>query len=552
MGSSVPLGHKLIAVVVAVATASGLYGFLRYREAQLAFSASLSFDSAVAEQLDPGITRAPDPAVVLGESILSDSVVARLVPQTDLAASSNAIAIGQFRARVELTQPTAGLLWVRYRDADPAQAAATANAVAKVLADGAPSTTSGPPPAVHAQPTPAPDPATAPASTAAPQHAPVAEPSLAASLGELLAQLSAAEHRAGSESSLRSDHDRQRYLESQVRAAQQRLGSLRSEFARSDSASGGQARVAAIQHALALFWPSAAGMNIAGTSEAQLRHEREQITYIIGVVEQQHQAAERAEVLDSASAHPPSQQTAPPAPQPQPAPVASAPPPPAPTAALNPLRLERMARLPAQVAWWPPVLIGFLCGLLYLGLAFARYHSSSEFDDPLDLSEETTRTPYRLITPDAPFASGSREAPVDAYPVETSSRRRAPFNFDPDPISASVPDQPPSPEAIQGSTDILLDSLPETAMVPTGTGMAETTSVANAIAPRRAPKEQDEVFCGTIVAMADPWGDEIRNKLSQTDIARTLDDLHMTEEIAAKGPARDEGPPPSRPGRLAG
>ena len=118
---SVPLGHKLIAAVIAVATACGIYAFLRYREAQVAFAAWLSFDSAVAQRLDPGVARIPHPAVVLGQSILSDSVVARLVPQADLASFSTAHAIGEFRTRLELSQPTAGLLQIRYRDPDPAR-----------------------------------------------------------------------------------------------------------------------------------------------------------------------------------------------------------------------------------------------------------------------------------------------------------------------------------------------------------------------------------------------------------------------------------------------
>ena len=434
MHSSLPLGHKLIAVVVAVATACGAYAFLYFREAQMAFSASLSFDSAEAQQLDPSITRTPHPAVVLGQSILSDSVVAGLIPQADLAPSSNAVAIGEFRSRVELSQPAAGLLWVRYRDLDPGQAVATANAVAKALAAWAPSVASATSPAANAQPAPIANPNPAPASAAPPQHAPAtepspgvtpqnapaaglppatvpqnapaAEPSLADALGKLQAQLSAADQRVGSESSLPSEHDRQRYLESQVRVAQQKLSALRSEFAHSGSASGEQAHVAAIQHALTLFWPSADGLNTAGTSEAQLRYEREQFTRDISIVEQQRQAAQREEAANSAPVNPPAkqnppaQQTAPLPPQPQPAPAEAAPSPAASGATSNPLHLERMASLPELVAWWPAALIGCFCGLLYWGLAFARYRPTSEPDDMLDLldlPEESEPPAYSLI-----------------------------------------------------------------------------------------------------------------------------------------------------------
>jgi hypothetical protein len=556
MYSSVPLGHKLIAVVVAVATACGIYAFFRYREAQVAFAAWLSFDSAVTERLDPGISRVPHPAVVLGQAILSDSVVARLVPQADLASFSTAHAIGEFRTRLELSQPTAGLLLVRYRDPDPGQATATANAVAKALAGWAPSTTSAPPPAANAQPVPvlAPGPTPAPASAATPQQAPAAEPSLAAALGELQAQLSAADQRAGPESSLRSEHDRQRYLESQVRAAQQKLDDLRNKFAHSGSASGAQARFDVILHALALFWPSAAGINTAGTSEVQLHYERNQLTRDIGVFEQQQQAAQRVDAANSASANPPSQKTAPLASQPQTAPEADVSSPPASGATRNPLHLEHMAGLPAPVAWWPSVLIGCFSGLLYWGLAFARYHSSRESDGQLDVPEESATSGYRLFETDAPVRAGSRAEWIEADPVETSSHRRAYFTFDPDSISASAPDQSPSPESVQHSTeDTLPEGLPKTAVVPTETDLAKTASDANAVAPRRAPAEQDEVCPEKVVGMANSWEEEILKNLSQTSVARMLDPQLIAEDAAAaKGPIRDEGSPPSEPDRLAG
>jgi hypothetical protein len=489
--SSIPPGYKFIAVVVAAATACGLYAFLRYGEAQLALAASLSFDSAVAQQLDPGDTSAPDPAVVLGQSILSDSVVAGLVPQTPLAASAPADAIGEFRTRLELTQPAAGLLRVRYRDPDPAQAATTANAVAKALAEWSLSTTSARPRAANARLTPAPGPKRVPASGAAPQHTAAAEQhaagaelSLATALGELQAQLSAADQRAsagaGAESPSQSEHDRQRHLESQVRAAQQKLEDLRNEFAHSGSASGGQARLDAIQQALALFWPSAAGLNTAGTSEAQLDYEREQLSRDIGVIEQQHQAAQRAEAANSASANRPSQQTAPLAWQPQPAAAAVAISPPVSGAGPNPFHLERMAGLPAPVAWWPSALIGCFCGLLYWGVAFVRYRSSPESDDLLDLPEESAPSANRLLNIDAAVLGDSRAEWIEVYPAETSSRKRASFTFDPDSTSAPVPDQSPS-APIQGSTaDPVPDNPTEPATLPIHTDIAEAAFAAEA------------------------------------------------------------------------
>jgi hypothetical protein len=191
--SSVPLGHKLMAVVVAVA-ACGSYTFRHYREAQQVSAASLSFDFAQVQQQDSGVTDAPHPTVILAQSILSDSVVAKIIPPADLAASSVGLAIGEFRTRLELSQTTSGILRIHYRDPDPVEAAATANAIARALAAWAPSTTSTLPPAATAPPAPASDAATQHASVAvqpalapaaAAQHASDAGPSLAAALGEL-------------------------------------------------------------------------------------------------------------------------------------------------------------------------------------------------------------------------------------------------------------------------------------------------------------------------------------------------------------------------------
>jgi hypothetical protein len=563
--SSVPLGHKLIAVVISVATACGLYAFLRYREAQQALTASLSFDSAAAQQLDPGITRVPHPAVVLGQSILSDSVVARLVPQADLAASSAADAVGEFRARLELTQPTAGLLRVRYRDPIPGQAAATANAVAKALAGWVPSiaTTTALPPSASVQFAPLPAPAPAPAPGATEQHPPAARSSLAAAMGQLHAQLSAADQRVGSKSSFRSEHDRQRYLESQVGAAQQKLNDLRIKFAQSGSASDAQARLDAVRHALALFWPSAARLNTAGTSEKQLAYEREQLARIMGVIEQQNEAALHAETAqpgesaNPASANPPSQPPAPLPPQPQPNVAAAVSSPPASGANQNPLRLAHIAGLPAPVAWWPSVLIGCFCGLIYWGLAFARHRSSRESDDQddqLNTPEESSNSIYRLSDADAPVEVDSREEWIEAYRAETSSHKRASFSFDPDSTSAPDPRPSPPPEPVQASTENTApDDLPKTVEARAETGSAEAASDGFAGASMHGPGELDEVSQQQIAGSANSWEEEIRKNLSHTSLARSLDPQSTAEDVnAAKGPARDVGPSPSEPDRLTG
>ena len=570
--SSLPLAYKFIALVVAVATAGGLYAFLRYREAQLASAASLSFDSAVAQQLDSTDARAPHPAVVLGQSILSDSVIATLIPQANLAAPSSADAIGEFRARLELTQPNAGLLRVRYRDPDPAQAVAAANAVANALTEWSPSTSSVPvsTSAENAQAAPASGPKPVPTS-AAPHHATATEPSLAAALEGLQTQLSAADQEVLAKSSSQAEHDRQRHLESQVRVAQQKLNDLRKEFAHSGSASGGQARLDAIQQGLAHFWPSTAGLSTAGTSEAQLSYEREQLTRDIGIVEQQQQAAERSDAANSASADRPSQQAAPVASQPQPASTAAVLSPLVSGAATNPFHLEHMAGLPALVAWWPSAVIGCFCGLLWWGFAFVRYRSSSESDDVFDLPEESARSANRLLNFDVSVPADSRPEWIEAYPAKTSSPKRASFTFDSESVSEPVPHRSPSPETPFPETpspesqppepiqSAIVETVPvpdnptEPAESPTDTALAQAPSAADAAAQVPAPEEQDRIFHEKSVETADPWEEEIRKTLLQTTIARMLDPQIGAEDIApAKGPARDAGPPTSEPDRLTG
>jgi hypothetical protein len=414
----------------------------------------------------------------------------------------------------------------------------------------------------------------------------------------LHAQLSAADQHAGSDSSFRSEHDRQRYLETQVRAAQQKLDDLRKKFSDAGPASGARAPLDVVQHALALFWPSAVGINTAGTSEAQLKYERGQLTRDIGIVAQQQQGAQRAEAADSATTNVPQQQTAPVASQPQPAPAPAPAPKPAvqsPSASLgavNPLHLQHMAALPAPVAWWPAALAGFFCGLLYLGIAFARSRASREFDDEFDLPEKGAPSMYGLSGygpsgMDAPVRATSRDEWIEAYPAETSLHKHGSFSFDKDSDSASLPDrpsdQPASPGPTQHSTkNTAPNVMPEPTAVPPQTHKPETASDADAVAPRRTPEEQEKVSDENHVQEkhveekqvqdeqvqdqqvqekhvenANSWEDEIRKNLSQTSLARMLDSKPIAEDVAddvtaSKGPVREAGDPPSKPGRLVG
>jgi hypothetical protein len=90
-------------------------------------------------------------------------------------------------------------------------------------------------------------------------------------------------------------------------------------------------------------------------------------------------------------------------------------------------------------------------------------------------------------------------------------------------------------------------------MAPTHTDLAETASDADAVALLGASEGRDGVFPEKIDEMADPWEEEIRRNLSQTNFARMLDPQINDQDVAAgKGPNRDRRLRRSEPDRLAG
>lgn len=484
---SIPLGHKFLAVLFAAAVAFGAHTWLTRNAAHSASAAELSFDQKTARHIDPGIGDAAQPAIAAAETILSDQVVAGLSKGAYLASSGMTTRIGEFRSRLEFTQPSARVLDVRFHDADPTKSLDTANAVANTLAAWSPSF-SAPAPSDSTAPTPgtaAPAPVkVAPVKKAAPppQASKAESTGLAAALGQLEDQLSSTDRELDS---AREGHGRgawdlpsyaesrqQQLLKSRVREAEHQMGELRAKYP-------GEHRLGSVEQELSSILPE----KVVGVSSARLREERAQLTRTISTVEsaraavQHEEAAQPAPASDSAPSSEDTQTPAPPiaesnigqssATQPQPAPTGA----PAPLTAQSepgPLAVVRLAGSAVPVPWWPSAAAGAAFGLIYFSVVAVRYRRmAAAYDD----EEAPALHGTRFITPDAPAAAHEHEGeyarliPHDAAPQRASfswepapeehhenSGRRASFSYDPgphqppesDPHSQSDQSQPES------------------------------------------------------------------------------------------------------------
>lgn len=330
--TAVPLGHKLIAVIIAAGCGWGVHAWMQHRAMQSAWTARLSFDSAAARKIDPGLGDAREPAVALADSILSDQAIAGLSKQAYLASSAMSSRVGEFRSRLELTQPSASLLQVRFHDADSARAEATADAVAQALAAWNPSGTT-PAAAVPATPKetpPAAQPARAPAADPQNRQAQNGQAqagqeqaghSLSDALGALEAQLADTNRQldrmsgAGGKTGFGhrpygggsySQSKQQQLLRAEVREAQKKLAALRVQYANDSPGAGVEGRLSEIQQALVSVWPasngSGHGFNGAGTSASQLRRERAELEHVVRVVDKERLAIHRAEEAQGGAA----------------------------------------------------------------------------------------------------------------------------------------------------------------------------------------------------------------------------------------------------------
>lgn len=124
--------HVLVAAGIAVLIGSGSFVWLRHRMAQPATPAVLSFDADTAGQAEPWVMKTKEPAVAFARSILNDDDGWEL-EQASVSFSGKRRSAAEIRSHLEMAQPSAELLEVRYLGGD-GESSAAANAVAKLLA----------------------------------------------------------------------------------------------------------------------------------------------------------------------------------------------------------------------------------------------------------------------------------------------------------------------------------------------------------------------------------------------------------------------------------
>lgn len=576
--SSVPLGHKLTAVLLAAAVGGGVYFWFSRRAVQQGATAELSFDMHAARRIDAGFVQAHDPAVVFAQSILTDQKLADLSKSAYLSTSEMMSRVGEFRSRLELTQPAGEMLDVHFNDPDSARAVETANTVAHALTTWAPSPDgpapiTEPTPAAEAQPAP-PKAAAAKAQPAAPAHAPAPKPavqhedaaagSMASALVALQAQLSSTNAKLdqiargeGARGRAYAKFDEQQLLKTQAAAAEQKVADLRAQATGSD-----RDRLGTIHQALA----SILSGHAVGVSSGELQRERDALTRAISVVEQQRQAVEKEASASTGAGADASSSSADQnagntdagntnagnaAPRPAASPSSGAAsgaitesnlsadgsaapgsgaaangaasqsqtaamPQGADAAMLDPLHVVRLAGSAAPVVWWPAVVAGLVCGLLYWVIAAVRQPRYEDFESVGDVSPSYGR----FITSDAPSVPEPAPAiaPEPPAPYERGPQRRASFMYE------STPEE--RRREAEG-----LPAVEERSADPVEVSDVRATAIF---------EEK--------VVQIDPWMDLMEKALSETEIGRRY------QSPADEGAKKKEDDPrrPGRPDRLAG
>ncbi len=594
--SSVAPGHKLIALLIAAAVAVGFHTWFNRNGNRSASSAELSLDTAAARRIDPGLAAASEPAAAIAQSMLTDPIVAELSKSAYLSSSEMTTRIGEFRSRLDLTQPSAGLLRIQFHDADPAKSAATANAIAKALAAASRAAAPASPASLQSAPS------VAPAARPATTHASQSDDSLATALKNIAARLSSTDRELdhfGSrnqrgvrhpwESSSYSQSKQQQLLKARVREAQRQVDTLR---AHADDAN--KDRLGEIQRELTAVLPAGHGtkghpggygFNGAGTSASEIRRERAQLARSVGIIESERQAIAREEGTEPASASDSDSKAAsgsassqlsesdltsssntasrpepsPQAPQPQSGSVGS---PPSAVALQSPFQLAALAgtarpspQLPAwwpakfsPTTWWIACAAGLLAGLIYFGFA-ARASRTPDYDESDDGAGDrrASLSSYRLITPDrtAPDRPSRDQPSPDTLPSATKLRQTAnrEAEAEPEPIWNDFFEPAPSRRA-----SFSFDS-PSTNVAP---APAADDLSSDRTRPDQTASDAGGASLERRGGIADPWADTVKKTIAQTEIGRMLGDSERGD-AASSSERKDDSPRrSSRPDRLAG
>ncbi len=474
--SGIPVGHKFFAILLAAAVAAAGCAWLMDQSRKSASAAVLAFDPALAQPVDAGIASAKNPAVALADLMLNDPTVAKLAKQAHLASSTPAGQMGEFRSDLQLSQPSAQRLDVRFQAADASQSMALANSIAHVLAVWSPvsaSVIAPPAPAQSVVPSAAPVPQAAASQPPPSSHA-VSDHPLSEALTNLSAQLSATDQQldrlaAGGGSSSYTESGQQSLLRSQVGEARRTLRGFRVRYAKDLADPNISARLDEIQQALDSILPGGHryGFNAAGVSGPELRAERSELRQAIRIVDRETKEVQLAEAVHPASNAQPAIPAAPPSPETNALPSAqvSSSPLPAPPAGIaeqnipstppagqapqqpaqSPLSIVRLAAPVPHPPLWPAIVAGALCGFLYLGIAaFAYRRGASD-----DIYPELRSTPQRMITPADPVKfDDSVAVPAESLHVRTEPRQRAAFVFQPaSPEETAIPAEEPAAPA---------------------------------------------------------------------------------------------------------
>jgi len=329
--SGMPLTHIVIALFLA-AIASYLYWMWQSKKATASASAELLFNSAVTQQADPDVMQASQPAVALADSILNDEAIAGLAKRAQLVSTSPAGRIGEFRSGLQLTQPSATVLMVRFVDEDANRSAANANAVAEALAAWTPHGSATPAATADAQAATTSIPAAPPAPSAAPgaaaegqsqENQPAAAPrvpnhALSDALGGISAQLTATGQeldriaegqegvgsQGGFEGPTYKEFREQRLLRTQVNAAEEKLDEVRAQYEKEGSGTDAAGSLTNVEQALRAILRGGAPLEGAGSgrsygdagiSDSRLQRERGDLNNAIGVVNRARAAVEQTE-----------------------------------------------------------------------------------------------------------------------------------------------------------------------------------------------------------------------------------------------------------------
>lgn len=434
--------------LVAIAAGAGIFVLARRSAERSAETAELSFDSSVAAQDDAGVAHTTEPALTVAQSMLTETTVLDLLRQAGTYPSDPAVSIGEFRSRLELEQPSDGMLRVLYRDPDPRGARKLANAVATAIVEWKPADRN-PPPAARSQIAGAPEvPVPVPPR---PSARPPGDPLRTAyrTLAYLEGQLAAIDEKLGDLVHPRASPsqtpvagpptsaqaEQRRILQAKLAAAHQRLDDLRLRYTDEyPSVENTKDAISELQQELGALPPAppspsqGSAVSEAKNLATEIADLRQQSASLIGQL-----AAQRRAIVHLRSS--PASGTTPPGPQ-QTASVATTTPT-TPSAASplstmsetaswrNPFRIARLTSMDPDSLARPALLASGLGILFYVVSAvclFALWRRNPQFLRPASISEteSSIAVDSEFLTTEPPPPA---QAPVTQGPEEHAARK---------------------------------------------------------------------------------------------------------------------------------